>query len=166
MDCEVLTIHRQYGVHFESQRSCIISYSINFFSLSRCEPWTFRSWSSWHINVPSCFPSLWNWTCWIWSQSVKTFINWFSCVVAAKKLTGSSTSLMTCVSNPILISISNQIGSGSIVSCSENLRRDEYDARSSPCRPAWQSRSSCPAKQMMKQRINLLPSSESQPSVG
>ena len=46
----VMNIHKQY---FESQRSCIISKLISFWSLTRFELGTFRSWSRWHTNAPT-----------------------------------------------------------------------------------------------------------------
>ena len=46
---------QKYGVYSESQRSCLISNTINCYSLSRFEWGTFRSWSRWHTNMPLYF---------------------------------------------------------------------------------------------------------------
>ena len=43
-------------LYFESQGSSINSNVINFWSLSKFEPGTFRSWSRWLTSVPPCFP--------------------------------------------------------------------------------------------------------------
>ena len=49
-------IHKQYGVYFEYQRSCIISNSTFLKFLSRFEQGTFRFLKTGHTNVPPCFP--------------------------------------------------------------------------------------------------------------
>ena len=47
-------IHKQYGVYFEYQRSCIISNSTFLKFLSRFEQGTFRFLKTGHTNVPPC----------------------------------------------------------------------------------------------------------------